>query len=113
MELKRDVENQSYEDWLKASSNDMWYSIYVCAYERWEYYKSIDPERAAREYESMLVATQKGTWWRSWNSLLDNMPPTGECLDCDETEEEISYEDEPPADAQTVSQLVKEMFKLV
>ena len=113
MELKRDVENQSYEDWLKASSNDMWYDIYVAAYNRWEYYKPINPERAAREYESMLVAVQKGSWWRSWNSLLDNMPPTGECLDCDDTSENEINEEELTPPVETVSELVKEMFKLV
>jgi len=114
MDLKRDVENQTDEEWRIAIEQDPWYSVYVSAYERWESFKNSDSDRASKEYESMLVAIQKGNWWRKWNSLLDNMPPTGECLDCDETSEnQISDDEELPAPAESVSELVKEMFKLV
>lgn len=52
--------------WVEQSMSDPWFPIYRSAYERWEEYKNTDPDRAAREYESMLVAVSKGTWWKKW-----------------------------------------------
>jgi len=66
MELNND-KKQLDDEWIEESLKDPWFSVYRSAYDRWEYYKKIDPERANREYESLLVAMSKGTWWKKWN----------------------------------------------
>lgn len=66
MELNNNREEEDRK-WVEESEKDPWFIIYRCAYERWEYYKKVDPDRAAREYESMLTATALGTWWKKWN----------------------------------------------
>lgn len=52
--------------WVEESEKDPWFTTYRCSHQRWEYYKTIDPDRASREYESMLACVSLGTWWKKW-----------------------------------------------
>lgn len=66
MELDNSKE-QLDREWVEESLKDPWFSTYRSAFDRWEHYKKVDPDRAEKEYQSMLVAMSKGTWWKKWN----------------------------------------------
>jgi hypothetical protein len=66
---------ENMEDNFEVPTRDMWADIYRCAYDRWaECYdeSTLEPlsayheQLASREYDTIIMALNKGIWWKVW-----------------------------------------------